>query len=62
MVVLERGEAGEQFVGDREAVGGQLLDGGVTARSNKARGSCSDDHTLAARNSPSSVSRVAKSW
>lgn len=29
MVVMKRGEPGEQFVGDGEAVGGELLDGGV---------------------------------
>jgi hypothetical protein len=29
VVVLERGEAGEQLVSDGEAVGGQLPDGGV---------------------------------
>nr|WP_020124749.1 hypothetical protein [Streptomyces canus] len=31
MVVLERREPCEEFGGDREAVGGQLLDGGVDA-------------------------------
>ncbi|MGW2182687.1 hypothetical protein ACWCXX_32330 [Streptomyces sp. NPDC001732] len=32
MVVLEWGEPGEQFVGDGEAVGGQLFDGGVDVK------------------------------
>ncbi|MBM4796017.1 hypothetical protein HXP44_29225 [Streptomyces sioyaensis] len=29
MVVLERGVSGEQIVGDGEAVGGELFDGGA---------------------------------
>lgn len=32
VVVVERGQAGEQFVGDGEAVGGQLLEGGVDVK------------------------------
>ncbi|GAB3175171.1 hypothetical protein GCM10027162_21440 [Streptomyces incanus] len=33
VVVLKRGEPGEQLVGDREAVGGELLDGGADVES-----------------------------
>jgi hypothetical protein len=39
----------------------RLLTSHTTARSNRARGPCSDDHTRAARNSRSSASPAPKS-